>query len=380
VTAVNPKLARTILSELVSLPSVHPEADSGGTKQGEALMGAWVADYLGKLGADVELRDLSKGRPNVLAVFDTVGKATATVVFAPHLDTVGVQGMTVPPFQLSARGGRLYGRGTSDTKGPTAALFAALAHWSRSKARRRTRVRWTVVATAGEEQGSLGAEFLCEGRLKADFAIALEPTNLEVVTAAKGVLRVRITVAGRAAHGSTPQKGINAIYGMMPIMQEIRGGISRRLASIRHPLLGRATVNMGSISGGGELNIVPDRCALGLEFRTHPRCTGRAILKILRKAIASHCPGARMEILRDCPAFVTDRVGEWPVRMRRASRGWATADWFCDANIFSGHGIPAVAFGPGKIEQAHTADEYIAERDLLDGARAFLQILLSPPV
>jgi acetylornithine deacetylase/succinyl-diaminopimelate desuccinylase-like protein len=375
---VSPKLARAILSELVSLPSVHPEAESGGTKQGEALMGDWVADFLAKLGADIEVRELGPGRPNVMAVFDTVGRAKSTVVFAPHLDTVGVAGMTVPPFRLSARSGRLYGRGSCDTKGPTAALLCALDRWSRSGRRRKTNVRWTVVATAGEEQGSLGAEFLCGKGLKADFAIALEPTDLRVVTAAKGVLRMTVTAAGRAAHGATPQKGVNALYRMMPLMQEIRGAISRRLASVRHPLLGRATVNMGSIAGGGELNIVPDKCTLGLEFRTHPLCTGAAVLKMLNAAIAAHCRGARVEIIRNCPAFVADRTGEWERRVRRGSRGWATADWFCDANIFNSHGIPAVAFGPGSIGQAHTKDEFISERDLDDGTRAFLQILLSP--
>jgi acetylornithine deacetylase/succinyl-diaminopimelate desuccinylase-like protein len=376
---LNSKPAKGILSELVALPSVHPEADSGSTKQGEALMAAWVADYLKGLGADVEMPELSSGRPSVVAVFDTVRRARRTVVFAPHLDTVGVKGMTVPPFRLSSKGGRLYGRGAADTKGPTAALLSALDRWSRSKERRETNVKWTIVATAGEEQGSLGAEFLCKRGLKADFAIALEPTDLKVVTAAKGVLRVRITAAGRAAHGSTPHKGINAIYRLMPLMEAVREGISRKLSTRRHALLGKATVNMGSIIGGGELNIVPATCTIGLDFRTHPDCTGDAVLKMLRTAVSIHAPGARMEIICNRNAFVADRGGEWALQLRRASRGWATADWFCDANIFNLYGIPAVAFGPGSIEQAHTKDEFIEERELADGARAFLQILLSPP-
>jgi acetylornithine deacetylase/succinyl-diaminopimelate desuccinylase-like protein len=374
---LNPKLARRILSELVSLPSVHPDAYSGGTKPGEALAGAWVASYLAKLGADVETRELSPGRPNVVAVFDTVKKPRKTVVFAPHLDTVGVQGMTVPPFRLTAKGGRLYGRGACDTKGPTAALFSALDHWSRSKERSRTNVRWMVAATAGEEQGSLGAEFLCREKFKADFAIALEPTNLRVVTGAKGVLRVRITVTGRAAHGSAPQRGINAVYGMMPLISEIRGNFSRSLAASKHPVLGRATVNLGSIVGGGELNIVPAHCTIGLDIRTHPGCTGASVLRKLRTAVSALARPASMEIVCDRPAFVTEREGEWPKRIRRAAKGWATADWFCDANVFSSRGIPAVAFGPGSIDQAHTKDEFILERDLNLGAQSFLGILLA---
>jgi acetylornithine deacetylase/succinyl-diaminopimelate desuccinylase-like protein len=375
---VNPKLTRRILSELVTRPSVNPGADSGGTKQGEACVAAWVVRYLRGLGAEVVTRELSPGRPNVIAVFDTIKKASKTVVFAPHLDTVGVNGMTVPPFQVSAKGGRLYGRGASDTKGPTAALFSALDHWSRSKQRTRTNVRWMVAATAGEEQGSLGAEFLCESGFRADFAIALEPTDLRVVTAAKGVLRVKITTKGRSAHGSSPQKGINAVYRMMPLISQIRGNLARRLALRKHDVLGEATVNLGSIAGGVELNVVPDRCTIGLDLRTHDGCTAASILEWLDAAISASAPGAHVDIIRNQPAFITDRRCEWARRLRCAARGWATADWFCDANVFSRYGIPAVAFGPGSIAQAHTGDEFISEDNLELGARAFLQILQSP--
>lgn len=374
---LNPKLTRRILSELVARPSVNPGADAGGTKQGEACVASWVVDYLRSIGADVETSELSPGRPNVIAIFDTVKKASKTVAFVPHLDTVGVNGMTIPPFEISASRGRLHGRGASDTKGPTAALFSALDQWSRSKGRSKTTVRWMVVATAGEEQGSLGAEFLCKNGLKADFAIALEPTDLRVVTAAKGVLRVRISLTGLSAHGSTPQKGINAIIGMMPLISQIQGNLCRRLALREHDVLGKATVNLGSIAGGGELNIVPDRCTIGLDFRTHPGCTGAAILQWLSSAASANAPGARIEVIRNQPAFIADRGGEWARRLRGVANGWATADWFCDANILSKFGIPAVAFGPGSIEQAHTRDEFISEQSLDHGARAFLQVLLS---
>lgn len=375
---MNSKLTRRILSELVSRPSVNPVADSGGTTQGEACVASWVVSYLRGLGAEVETRELSPGRPNVIAVFDTIKKASRTVAFAPHLDTVGVNGMTISPFQISAKGGRLYGRGASDTKGPTAALFSALDHWSRSKQRTKANVRWMVVATAGEEQGSLGAEYLCKSGIKPDFAIALEPTDLRVVTAAKGVLRVKITTKGRSAHGSSPQKGINAIFRMMPLISRIRGNLSRRLALRRHEVLGEATVNLGSIAGGREPNVVPDRCTIGLDIRTHDGCTAASILEWLEASISADAHGADMEVIRNQPSFITDRGCEWARRLRRSARGWATADWFCDANVFSSYGIPAVAFGPGSIAQAHTSDEFISERSLDLGARAFLQILESP--
>lgn len=369
------KLTHKILSELVALPSVYPDAEGGGSKSGEGAIAAWSAAFLAKLGADVETKEIAPGRPNVVAVFEPRGRARSTFVFAPHLDTVGVAGMTVPPFQISRRHGRFYGRGACDTKGPTAALYSALNHWTRSAGRRMSKVRWCVVATAGEEQGSLGAEFLCKRGLKADFAVALEPTDLKVVMAAKGVLRVWISAPGRAAHAAKPHRGVNAIYRLLPLMEEIRGPIAQRLAARVHPVLGRATVNLAVVRGGGELNVVPASCTVGLDFRTHPKCTGSDVLSLLSRAIAKHCPEATMNVVRDRPSFVADRANDWARRVHASSSGWATADWFCDANIFNQYGIPAVAFGPGSIEQAHTKDEFISTRALTAGTRAFAALL-----
>ncbi len=367
--------AHQILRELVAIPSVHPEADAAGTVQGEAAMAKWVAAYLRQLGAAVSTVDLAPGRPSVIAVFEPVQPARATVVFAPHLDTVGVRGMTVPAFELTAQRGRLHGRGACDTKGPTAALLAALVKWARSAPSRRTDVRWIVAATAGEEQGSLGATALMKSGFHADFAVALEPTDLRVVHAAKGVLRLWIEVPGRAAHGSTPERGDNAVYRALPLIQALKDELAPTLARYRHPLLGGCSLNLGIVQGGGELNLVPALCRLGLDIRVHPDFTGEEVLRLIRAAVRRHAPKAQITIHRDGPAFVTPRDQRWAVRLHTVARGWATADWFCDGNIFAAHGIPAVAFGPGRIAQAHTRDEYIVARELEAGAAAFHRFL-----
>lgn len=367
--------ARRILRELVALPSVHPEADPGGTRPGEAAMAKWVATYLSGLGADVSLRELAPGRPTVVAVFESARPARATVAFAPHLDTVGVRGMTVPPFALSSRGGRLHGRGACDTKGPTAALLSALGKWTRSAAARAGDIRWIVAATAGEEQGSLGARALVAEGFRADFAVALEPTELRVVHAAKGILRVWIEVPGRAAHGATPERGDNAVYRALPLLRALQEELAPQLAARRHPILGGASLNLGVVQGGGELNLVPALCRIGLDVRVHPGCNGREVMQLLRAAVRRHAPRAKLLIHREGPAFVTERTEPWAKRLRAAGRGWAAADWFCDANIFAGAAIPAVAFGPGSIAQAHTRDEFITARDLEEGVAAFGQFL-----
>ncbi len=363
-----------ILSDLVSIPSVHPEADAGGTPPGEAAMAQHVATLLRKFGADVRLQTLAPGRTSVVGVFETSRRAESTVALVPHLDTVGVDGMTVPPFRLTRQGSQLHGRGACDTKGPMAALLAAVGNWARSRRRSESSVRWIVAATAGEEQGSLGAEALMASGFSADFAVALEPTQLRVVSAAKGLLRVWIDVPGRAAHGATPQRGKNAMFAALPLIAALRDEVAPALAARVHPVLGRASLNLGIVSAGSGLNVVPANCRLGLDLRLHPDCGYDDAMQLVRAAVAAHAPKARITLHRQGPSFVTDRGLPWARHLRRVGRGWATADWFCDGNVFSTR-IPSVAFGPGRIEQAHTRDEFIEEGELEAGVVAFRRLL-----
>jgi succinyl-diaminopimelate desuccinylase len=344
-----------------------------------------IAACLRALGADVALARLAPGRPSVVGVFEPAGRARATVLFAPHLDTVGVGGMTVPPFRLTARGGRLYGRGACDTKGPTAALLWALRGWSRRPAAARGRVRWIVAATAAEEPGSLGAQDLLDKRWigpagsravhPVDFAVALEPTGLRVVHAAKGLLRLWVETRGRAAHGSRPESGDNAVYRMLPLAAALRDRVAPALASRRHPVLGGASLNLGVIAGGQGMNLVPDRCRIGLDIRVHPGLPADEARRRVADACAEHAPGAALSVQRTGPSFLTGRREAWARRLRRVARGWAAVDWFSDANVFGAAGIPAAAFGPGSIDQAHAADEYIRRRELEAGAAALLRFL-----
>jgi len=373
-----PSSPAALLAELVSRPSVSPAGLSSEPGKGEAAMAAWVAGYLRRLGAAVETPLMAPGRPCVVGVFEPAVRAQATVAFVPHLDTVAVEGMTVPPFELTRRGTRLHGRGACDTKGPMAAVLWALRRWTRSPAARKAPVRWILAATAGEEHGALGAQFLLQNGFRTDFAIALEPTRLRVVRGAKGILRAAIEVPGRAAHGSKPERGVNAVYRALPIAQALRDEVGPALAGLTHPVFGGATLNLGVMSGGTVANIVPASCRLELDIRLHPGCTADDAIALLRDAIRRQ-PAARLRIHRRGPAFLTDRGEPWARALRKVGCGWAVADWFCDANFFSDYGIPSVAFGPGDIRQAHTCDEFIEEAQLAAGQDAFFRYLSDPP-
>ncbi|AHF92890.1 acetylornithine deacetylase [Opitutaceae bacterium TAV5] len=361
-----------LLCELVARPSVSPEGDAGGTAPGEQVMADYVAGLLRVLGGEVTVTEVQPGRPNVVGRFpargEREGQDAPVVALVPHLDTVGVAGMTIPPFAPEVREGRVYGRGACDTKGPMAAALWALAQWLRSPGAERSRVTWVFAATMGEEEMSTGAKALCRSGFRADFAVALEPTDLRIVRAEKGVLRVWVEAAGRACHGATPERGDNAIYRLLPFLRACQEELAPLLAAARHPDLGGASLNLGVVSGGGELNIVPDVCRAGLDIRTHPGMPNDEVLARVQAAEAAG--GLQVRVHRDGPPFALAADHPWVKKLAAHAKGVEVAPWFSDANVLNAHGTPAVAFGPGSIAQAHTKDEFIEVAALEEGARA----------
>src|SRR5271163_946029 len=156
-----PKSVVELLQDLVAIPSVNPEGQPGTDKTGEQAIAEYVANFLRTSGAEAWMRHIAIGRPNVIASF-TPEKPAAHLAFAPHLDTVSVAGMTIAPFDPVIRDGKLFGRGSSDTKGPMAAALWAVREWAQSSARVKSRIRWTFLALMGEEAGNDGAHALAK--------------------------------------------------------------------------------------------------------------------------------------------------------------------------------------------------------------------------
>ena len=150
-----PKNVAELLQDLVAIPSVNPQGNPGTDKTGEQALGEYVADFLRALGAEATLDSVEPGRPNVVATFSP-DKPTAHLAFAPHLDTVSVAGMTIAPFDPVIRDGKLFGRGSTDTKGPMAAALWAVREWAQSSARVKSRIRWSFLALMGEEGNNAG--------------------------------------------------------------------------------------------------------------------------------------------------------------------------------------------------------------------------------
>jgi acetylornithine deacetylase len=301
-----------------------------------------------------------------------------------HLDTVSVAGMPAP-FEPVVRDGRLYGRGAQDMKGGLAAMISAAGALARAGGPAAGRL--VVAAVADEEHGSLGAEALVR-RWTADAAVVAEPTDLAVAVAHKGFASVQVETEGRAAHGSRPREGRDAILRMGRVLGRLEALDRELQARPAHPRLGTASLHASLIDGGREMSSYPDRCRLSLERRTLPGEPAavaieetEAILRALATADPEFAATARLLLAR--PAYETPDGHPLPVLLQEAlSRCGRPAilagmSFWTDAAILGEAGIPSVVFGPGgaglhSLEEYVEIDQMLAGRDvMIDVARRF---------
>jgi len=359
-----------LLQDLVRIPSVSPLGDPGTAAKntGEARIAEYVADFLSKLALDVKLHDVEPGRPNVVGRFSSRG-ARKSVAFAPHTDTVSVAGMTIDPFGGEIRDGRLYGRGACDTKGSLAAMLAAVANVVRQKEFREGDLDICFCALMGEESGSHGARALLQRGFRADFAVAGEPTNCRVVHTHKGAIAFKVITRGKSVHSSMPERGESAIKKMAGVVEYLLGEYTDSLKRIHNPILGSPTTNVGIIRGGSQTNIVPEYCEIEVDRRTVPGEDHEEILRQLRERLS-----VEVEMIGVCGPLYTDPQNPF---IRALGQETVGAPWFCDAAFFAEYGIPAVAFGPGSVAQAHTADEFVELDEVFRAAQIIEGFLLT---
>lgn len=354
------------LRDYVAIPSINPmgRTDIDARWVGEERYAEHVHTQLGRLGVDSVLigRD---GRRSVVGQV-RAARSADTLLVASHLDTVPVDNMVIDPFDPVIKEGRLYGRGSCDTKAGMAALLAAL---ERVLARGTLARHLVIVGEADEETSdSIGvADVLAhiEGS-RVDWAIATEPTGLRIVNAHKGTAMARLEAHGRACHSSEPSRGKNAIVALARAVLAIEA-LGVALAGHVHQGLGQATLSIGLIGGGQAPNIVPDRAWLALDRRTLPGDTRASITREIEGALAQ--AGITDVALSDLrmgkePLFLAPEHAAFEACRRALERcggdGAATSVAFgTDAGLFARAGIPSLVLGPGSITQAHTDAEFV---------------------
>jgi len=396
-----------LLADLIALPSVNPafapqsvagprcratldERQVIPTRFGEKKVADFLARVAARAGLEVEFQNVLANRPNFIARLLPRNKIRQTILLAPHLDTVDADESQFVP---RVKNGRLYGRGACDTKGSVATMLTALCELANAG----SRPNETEIIFAGmidEEQAQAGSRALVaqasrlqlvDGRdtRPTTLAIVGEPTRLQVVTAHKGSLWLQLETRGKAAHGAMPWLGRNAVREMARIVCALETDYAARLRKRKHPLLGSATVSVGTICGGAQPNIVPDRCAISIDRRTLPGETDSGVRREIAAWLRAKGLSVKISSTKLAPALPLETDPKLPlIRQFLRSVGQAKpagVDFFCDAAVLAGAGMPSVVFGPGDIAQAHTTDEWISMASLERGKNLLLHFLKALP-
>ena len=372
--------AAKLLRDLIALPSVNPAfLPDAPALTGEKRVADFLAFTADRVGLEIEFQEVFPGRANLLARLTPAGKVARRILLAPHLDVVGG---TPGQFNPVTKNGRIYGRGACDTKGSVAAMFTALMNVAASK-QRPTQTEIVFAGLVDEENGQCGSRTLAASGFKADLAIVGEPTRLQVVSAHKGDLWLRLETHGRSAHGSVPHLGRNAVHEAARVVELLETIYAAQLRARRHPLLGHGTINVGAIRGGVQANIVPDECSVIADRRTLPGETEASVRRELGALFRKHKLAVTIHDTKGAPCNPTETDPKLPLVQqflraagRRRTIGVA---FFCDAAPLSAAGTPSIVFGPGDLAQAHTADEWIAVESLERGTRILTSFLQWQP-
>lgn len=319
-----------------------------------------LAGALEGAGFRVSRHEFAPGRTSVVARSGD-GRRPA-LCFAGHIDTVplGAAPWSRDPFAGEIDGDRLYGRGSSDMKSGVAALACAAI----DAARAAPAPDLLLVIVAGEETGCEGSAHLARtaGALgTAGAVVVAEPTGNEPLVGHKGALWLRARTRGVTAHGSMPERGVNAIYEAARAVAALE---QYRFDVPADPLLGSPTLNVGTIAGGLNVNSVPDEATIGIDVRTIPAQRNADVRAALQQRLG---PDVELSTVMDVGALRTAVEDPWIQQVFDlvAARGRArpaarSASYFTDASVLTPAlgGVPTVILGPGELAQAHQTDEY----------------------
>jgi acetylornithine deacetylase len=372
--------SRQLLEKLVAFDTTSRESNL-------ALID-FVWRYLTDLGVSCELiHNAERSKANLYARLGPAGDGG--VMLSGHSDVVPVDGQrwSVPPFALTERDGKLYGRGTADMKGFIACMLAAVPHFLAQPLNQPLH----LAISYDEEVGCLGVRTLLDALAqrpeKPAICLIGEPTELQPVLGHKGKLGVRCEVKGAACHSAYAPQGVNAIEYAAKLIQRLTA-MGERLAKNQDSRFDPpfTTVQTGIISGGRALNIVPAECAFDFEVRTLPQDDAQAIADEL-DAYAQAELVPRMQAIAADSAIRFYPISGYPGLLTAAesaaaqliahltqSNDFSTVAFGTEGGLFHQAGIPSVICGPGSMAQGHKPDEFISIAQL-DACDAMLQRL-----
>lgn len=355
----------TLTRELVSIPSESSHqtlTDKETPEQG-------VADYLLELCDDhdisFERQEALPGRHNAIIHFPKPDARKLLII--AHMDTVSAHDME-NPFTAETSNGIIHGRGACDDKGPLAAAFSTLLNIHQEQIPLAYDV--TFAATVDEECTMSGATKLAESLPDWDLCIALEPTDLRVIKAHKGVYRFRVFTHGKAAHSSVPKQGKNAIHAMLPIIADLQR-YGNLLCAVKDPEMGNSFLSFTQIQAGSSLNIIPDACSLGVDIRILPDVDPAEVAQKIKRIVGDRGTieedyrgsGIRSDLSEPLIAkFLKSNMAEGE------SAEAVTAPFATDCSKLT-HKGPCIVWGPGDIAQAHNRIEYIDIKQLETACR-----------
>ncbi len=372
---------------LVMIPSENPPGEEGRVSE-------FIADWLRARDIPVRVVEAEKRRPNLIASYGP--EAGPTFMLNGHTDVVPPgDGWTVDPYGGELRDGRVYGRGSTDMKGGLAAMMCALEAIQKSRVQLKGRL--LLVFTADEEAGgTAGARHLVDsGQVSADSCLVCEPSSLMLVTSEGGLVWLELTVTGRSVHSVMAAEGVNAVEKTLELLDDLKP-LKEKVESGRGIQGKRGVFSVNLIRGGVKVNQVPGECRVSIDVRIpygleiSPRDVIEELQAILEKR-SQKDPEFRASLSYREPVmpFQIPPESEIIACLREAvhdvtnspARDWAPQKMIKtdDSDLYhwwTRGGIPGVYFGPGAIELAHNADEYVEVKELRLAARIFALVAL----
>jgi acetylornithine deacetylase/succinyl-diaminopimelate desuccinylase family protein len=368
---------------LVNIPSVTGE---------EGDIAEFIVNKMERIGLEVKVYEAEPGRPNVIGrLRGEVGKPV--LIFNGHMDVVPIgekSSWSVNPFSGEVIDAKIYGRGTADMKGGLAAMLETLNIIKEAN----VKINGDIVleAVIDEENGGYKGtgKLASENAVQGDFAVVGEPTNLEIQIAHKGVIGVEIVVNGKSAHASTPHLGVNAIHKMINVISALLSAPERfKWNNKTHRLVGSPLISVSVIEGGIQRNIIPDRCRVIIDRRVVPNETienAKAEVNLVLEELLRADPELNvnmktileiepMEISDD--ALIVKKLKDAVQKVLHTTPILSGCVGFCDAHwLVNQCKIPTVIFGPGRIDEAHTINEYISIDQLIKATKIYTQLVI----